>query len=315
MKGVCLADVLSPSLNDAKCCVQAAPPGASAGTGAPTGILSGADAEAAEERYGTTAVEGPGAGGGEQARRQDTAVAPSSISAMLREVELGLNDWRQTCKPGSGVSRGERARLPGHPTSNESRCCHVPVVVCGVDRFVVDMCECIVSCYLKVWRCERAGADICNYHIMPVWVTCSCICRKKEKKDKKKKHEHSREKHKRHHDDERSPRVRRDSPEPGERPRGHSRREDDTRGARHAGSIHDRDDDWDTARRERDRAYREQDGRGREGAREAKQRDWGDRDTTHRERDCRGRDGDRDGRGRYGDRDTERRNRDGRQVY
>lgn len=111
-------------------CLQEAPPASdsAAAAGGPPGILSGAEAEAAEERYGTTAVEGAGAGGAahaEQARWRDADVAgPSSISAMLREVEVGLKDWRRASKPDSRVSRDEKAQPPGHLTSNDSRCRH-----------------------------------------------------------------------------------------------------------------------------------------------------------------------------------------------
>lgn len=104
--------------------MQAAPP-PSGPAAAPTGILSGADAEAAEDRYGTIAVEGTGAGGSEQgARRAEDAAAPSSISAMLREVELGLRDWRKASKPDSGDPRRANQQPPEYKASNEPRCLH-----------------------------------------------------------------------------------------------------------------------------------------------------------------------------------------------
>ena len=104
--------------------MQEAPPSSNP-AGAPTGILSGADAEAAEDRYGTIADERPGAGGSEQgARRAADVAGPSSISAMLREVELGLKDWRTAKKPSSGDVSDAKLKPPGHEASNDARCLH-----------------------------------------------------------------------------------------------------------------------------------------------------------------------------------------------
>jgi hypothetical protein len=101
---------------------EAALANAAAGA-APGRVLSGAEAEAAEERYGTTAVEEDGAGGEGQKKREPDLAGGSSIAAMLRECELSLKGWRQARPPDAAATEKEQATLPGKLTGKDSRCC------------------------------------------------------------------------------------------------------------------------------------------------------------------------------------------------